>query len=170
MIRGLENITDSHRLTKENTKFYRSETGLLFARIGDLNFEGRVFFALAFPFEAKDEFICIQNEEKEELGMIRFLADFPEETATVLKEEIAKKYFAPKIHKILKLQERYGNTFWDCDTDHGKLSFTVKDTHRSLIRAGEDRIFVVDCDGCRYEIESVSHMDKKSYSKIELYL
>ena len=125
---------------------------------------------IAFPFEEKEAYICVQNEEKEELGMVLALSDLPEEKAALLRRELKRKYFAPKILKIKKLSERFGMTFWDCETDKGPLSFTVKDTHRSFIRADEDRIFVVDHDGCRYEIESVSGMDKKSHSKIELYL
>ena len=170
MIRGLENITESRALTKENSTFYLSPTGLLMVRTTSPDYEGRAFPALAFPFETREEYLCIQNENKEEIGMIASLSDLKEEEAILLREEIKKKYFSPKIKRITKLTERYGSTFWDCETDYGPLSFTVKDTHRSLIRAGEDRIFVLDHDGCRYEIESIKALDKKSYSKIELYL
>ena len=102
--------------------------------------------------------------------MIRSLEDLREEEVGLLKEEIKKKYFAPKILKIKKLTERYGSSFWDCDTDYGFRKFTVKDAHRNLLRLGEDRVFVVDVDGCRYEIESLEKLDKKSHSKIEIYL
>ena len=81
-----------------------------------------------------------------------------------------KKYYAPKIKKILSLTERHGNSNWDCETDVGKLSFSVKDTYRSLIRITPDRLYVCDVDGCRYEIESVKALDRRSYSKIDLYL
>ena len=169
MLKGLEAITDSVYLNGENARFSLTETGLLQVSVGG-EASVRAYLSLAFPFETREGFICVQNEEKEEIGMIRSLSDLEREEAELLKNEIEKKYFAPRILKIRKLTERFGNTYWDCDTDKGPLSFTVKDTHRSLIRAGEDRLFVVDHDGCRYEIESVSGMDKKSHSKIELYL
>ncbi|MBR2634689.1 MAG: DUF1854 domain-containing protein [Clostridia bacterium] len=170
MIEGLENITEAFSLNADNARFSLSRTGLLYLSVPALSFEGRAFLSLAFPFETCEEYICVQNEEKEEIGMIRRLEDFDEKSIEILRGELNKKYFAPKILKILKLSERYGSTYWDCETDKGFLSFTVKDTHRSLIRAGADRIFVVDHDGCRYEIESVEKMDKKSHSKIALYL
>ena len=91
-------------------------------------------------------------------------------TGVGLTKELKKKYFAPKILKINKVREAYGKTFWECDTDLGPLSFTVRETNRNLLHAGEDRIFVVDHDGCRYEIPSVSALDRKSFSRIELYL
>ena len=139
-------------------------------RTKDPDFEGRAFLCLAFPFETREKYLCVQNEEKEEIGMVYDLSDFDPDTAALLQAELKKRYFAPKIQKILKLNERFGFTFWECQTDYGVLSFSVKDTYRSLIRVGEDRLFVSDHDGCRYEIESLAGLDKKSYSKIELYI
>ena len=170
MMEGLEKITDSFRITKENAAFFASPTGLLMVRVPEKDYEGRAYLSLAFPFETDTEYICVQNEEKEEVGMIRALADLGEEERKLLSLEIRKKYFAPKIRKILKLTERYGVSYWDCRTDCGDLKFTVKDPHRSILRLGEDRAYVVDVDGCRYEIESLAGLDAKSHSKIELYL
>jgi hypothetical protein len=170
MIDGMKKVVDTYLLTKENASFYLSPFGLLMAKIPEKDFEGRVFVSLAFPFETTEEYVCIQNEDKEELGMIAQLSLLPEEQVSFLREEIRKKYFAPKISRIIKFREDAGNTYWDCETDHGPVTFTVRDTHRSLIRIGEDRVFVVDFDGCRYEIESIAKMDRKSYSKIQLYL
>lgn len=156
-------------ITGDSARFFLSDTGLLMVCLDD-GTETRAFLSRAFPFKTEDEYICVKNSDEEELGMIRTLGDFPKEQATLLREELRKKYFAPKIRRILRLNERYGASYWVCDTDMGELKFTVQNTYRSLIRAGEDRLFVVDHDGCRYEIESLSAFDKKSYSKIELYL
>jgi len=170
MFSDLKELESSLSLTPNNASFFLSSNGLLMSKIREADYEGRVFLARAFPFETKEEYISVQNEEKEELGMIRDLADFDQETADLLRHELEKKYFAPKIHKIVKLSTRFGMSYWDCETDHGPLTFTVKDTNRSLLRAGEDRVFVVDHDGCRYEIPSLAALDKKSLGKIEMYL
>lgn len=170
MIQGLDKIIDSLALTGENCHFYHSPAGLLMVRVPEKNYEGRAFLSLAFPFETESEYICVQNEDKEEVGMITALSAFSDEQKTLVTGEIQKKYFAPKIRRIVKMKERFGVTYWDCETDFGLKQFTVKDPHRNILRLGEDRAFVVDVDGCRYEIESLEGMDKKSHSKIELYL
>ncbi|MBE6713437.1 MAG: DUF1854 domain-containing protein [Ruminococcaceae bacterium] len=170
MIQGLEQITDSFLIDVENATFFSSPTGLLMVKIPAKDYEGRAFLALAFPFETDEEYVCVQNEDREELGMIRSLSLLSDEAASLCRAELKKKYFAPKILKIVKLTERFGSSFWDCETDYGLKKFTVKDPHRSILRLGEDRAYVVDVDGCRYEIESLKGMDKKSHSKIELYL
>ena len=170
MIQGLEQITDSFLIDGENTTFFSSPTGLLMVKIPAKEYEGRAFLALAFPFETEEEYICVQNEDKEELGMIRSLSLLDQEAAELCRAELKKKYFAPKILKIVKLTERFGASYWDCETNYGLKKFTVKDPHRSILRLGEDRAFVVDVDGCRYEIESLAVLDKKSLGKIEMYL
>ena len=63
-----------------------------------------------------------------------------------------------------------GFSYWQVDTDDCEISFTVQDTFRNLLRIGEDRVAVFDVDGNRFEIESLSSLDRKSYKKIELYL
>ena len=171
MIRGLEHLTQSFSLTPENCRFYLSEHQLLMARIQKEEvFDNRVFIVLSFPFETREKYLSVQDEHRDEIGMIEDLNLFDEDTVKLINEDLNKRYFAPKIQRILKLTERYGSSFWDCQTDYGVRSFTVKDTYKSLIRIGEDRLFVVDHDGCRYEIESLKALDKKSYSKLELYL
>lgn len=170
MIQGLEKITDSFLIDRDNAVFYASPTGLLMVRIPEKDYDGRAFLALAFPFKTEEDYVCVQNEDREEMGMIRSLSLLDEEAAALCREELKKKYFSPKILKIVKLTERFGASYWDCETDYGMKKFTVRDPHRSILRLGEDRAYVVDVDGCRYEIESLKGMDKKSHSKIELYL
>ena len=157
-------------LSGENCRFSLSPTGLLTAELSDGTYAGRAFLSLAFPFQLTEEYIALQNEDKEEIGMIRRLSDLRQEDQKLVRDELAKKYFTPKIQKILTLTERFGTTRWTVETDKGEMRFIVKDTYKSMIRVSEDRLFVCDIDGCRYEIESLKGLDKKSFSRIELYV
>ncbi len=157
-------------LTGENCRFYKTREGLLAAALSDGSYEGRAFLSLAFPFQLTEEYIALQDEDKEEIGMIRRLSDLAEADRELVREELKIKYFTPKIRKILSLTERFGTTRWTVETDRGKQFFVVKDTYKSLIRVSADRLFVCDLDGCRYEIESLKALDRKSFSKIELYV
>ena len=40
----------------------------------------------------------------------------------------------------------------------------------AIIRVGEDKAVLMDVDGNRFVIESISLLDRKSYRNIELYL
>lgn len=88
----------------------------------------------------------------------------------ILREELRRKYYIRRIVTIDRLKDRYGFTYWDVTTPEGKMSFTLQDTQRSILQTDEDRLMIVDIDGNRYEIPSISKLDRPSYKKIELYL
>ena len=111
------------------------------------------------------------TKESEEIGIIADVEAFDDsEQNGLLKKELEIKYFIPKIKSILMLKEKFGFSNWKVVTDVGVISFTVRDTFRSMIRIGESRIYVLDNDGNRYEIEDFNKLDKRSYKKIELFI
>lgn len=175
-------------LTPENAKFYRTQGG--FAGLNaflekrpadDLKEQeaqgervwqdlGRVSFHRAFPYELPEEFISVLDKDSKEHGIIRRISDFDEESAAIIRAELARKYFAPHITKINSLKERFGYSYWEVESDRGPLSFAIHDTFRSISKITESRVVLTDVDGNRYEIDDVLALDGKSYRKLELYL
>ena len=160
---------------------YLSRDCASFAKNGDFisatvkNDEGeevkhsRVWLHRSFPFDMPDSYISVQDKDSEEIGMIRELSDFDEETAALLRAELEKKYYTPHVTKILSLKETRGYSYWKVLSDAGELTFTLQDTQRSIFRLG-DRAFITDMCGSRYEIPSLEAFDKKSMRKLEIYL
>ena len=106
-------------------------------------------------------------EEKPE-NVISLLLEQQEE---ILRAELSRKYYAPRITRIYSVKERYGFSYWRVDLENtNDFSFTVQDTYRSMLKIDAEHIFIVDVDGNRYEIPSVEQLDRASYKKIELYL
>ena len=164
-------------LTKENAKFFKN-CDFLAAEItapdedGNLKTEKheRVWLHRSFPFNMPEEYISVQNKDQEELGLIKKLSDLASDEVDLVRAELERKYYTPKLKKIITLKETRGFSFWQVITDAGELSFTLQDTSRSIAKIGEDRAFVFDICGNRYEIESLKALDKKSFRKLELYL
>ena len=123
----------------------------------------------AFPFEKDEEFIVLVSQDGKDLGFIRSIADRTAEEQALLKADLQRRYFMPKITKIYKVSERFAFSYWKVDTTSGPLEFSVRDTYKSLIHLGS-RIIVTDADGNRYDIPDVSRLDKASKKKIDLYL
>jgi hypothetical protein len=123
----------------------------------------------AFPFEAEEEFIVLLSKDGKDLGFIRALSERSEEERTILKEDLKRRYFMPKIEKILKVNEKFAFSYWKVETSSGPLEFSVRDTYKSLIHLGS-RIIVTDADGNRYDIPDVTALDKSSRKKIDIYL
>jgi len=154
----------------EKEASFKSENGFL-----ALDYKGehypRVYLHRAFPFEMKDEYISVLDDDKKEIGMIRSVKDdFTAEAAALLYDELSKKYYTPVIKSISEMKDNYGFMQVKCDSDRGALSFGVRDIYRSIIKCGGGRVFIVDVDGNRYEIPSLDGLDRASFKKLELYL
>ena len=155
-------------LTGENATFSRREGLLYLICDGE---EHRVRVVRAFPFESLWEYVSLLDDRNVELGMIRTLSDVDEESAVLLREELERRYYVLQIRRIRSLKERHGFSYWSVETTDGEeISFTVHDTYRNLLRVGEDRVFVLDVDGNRFEIPSLQALDRKSLRRIELYV
>ena len=178
-------FSDLTYLTPENAQFSRTKNGFPAMRAflppatDDLLEEkrppewqdlGRVYFHRAFPFDAPDEYISVLNKDGKEYGIIRRLSDFEGESRALIDAELARKYLAPVITKILSLKDKLGYSYWEVETDSGRRSFTMRDTYRNLFHNSENGVVLTDVDGNRFLIPDVLQLDPKSYRRIELYL
>lgn len=159
--------TETHWLDASNARF-GTRNGILYLLGGEQ--ERRITAVRAFPFELLWEYISILDEASRELGMVRRLEDLDPESAGLLREELCRRYRVLSIRRVLSLKERYGFSYWQVETDEGRVGFTMHDTYRNILRVGEDRAFLLDVDGNRFEIPSIEGLDRKSLRRIELYL
>lgn len=173
-------------LTAANTRFYLTKNGFPameaeIPKFGD-DLEdnsdktpvrqdlGRVYFHRCFPFESPDEYISVLNKDGREYGMILKLSELPEESQTIIRNELNRKYLCPIIERILSVKEKLDYSFWEVTTDKGKMSFSMHDTYRNIAKVGNGTLILTDVDGNRFRINDVSKLDRKSFKKIELYL
>lgn len=171
MASSLEKVITIVYLTCDNASFYRQGDFLALKtrENGEENDRGIIRLRRMFPFEEMWQDISVLTTGGEEIGVIRSVEDFGKESV-LLKEELDRVYFTPKISRIYGMKEKYGFSNWDVETDVGRVTFSVKDTFRSLLVLPEGRVVITDVDGGRYEIPDASGLDRASFRKIELYL
>lgn len=166
--RTLAELSVTVWLTPENAHFER-ENGLLY-----LTVEGRRSRALLvreFPFEAPFSYISALDPDGCELGIVKETALFSGAERELIEDELRLRYYAPTVTRILRVRERYGFSYWTVETaDAGRLTFTVQDTYRSILRIGSGSVTVTDVDGNRFEIPDVEALDRASRKRLELYL
>lgn len=155
-------------LDKENVCF-SMKNGLLYAAINGGEPE-RAFLNLAFPYETNEEYISVLDSAQHERGMILSVKDISERDRELVTAELKRRYFTPKIRSVHSMQEKNGYAYWDVSTDTGRVTFTVRDNFKNILRTGADSAIIYDNDGNRFIIESISALDKKSHRRIELYL
>lgn len=169
----LEKAAQIQRLEPSNTKFFMENGFLSITLTGESGEEThhRVFLHRAFPHELLWTYISVLGENSKEVGLIYDIEDFDESTTSLLRTELERKYYSPVVTTIHSLKERYGFSYWKVTVSDGRtLNFTMQDTFRNIVRTGEDSAILLDVDGNRFILESITALDRKSYRRIELYL
>ncbi len=156
-------------LSPENTVF-SMKGGFLYMQCPKDAEPVRVILHRNFPFTFLWEYISVLDLSNYELGTIRSVDLFEGDMKTMLVTELERKYYSPAISKILSVKDRFGFSYWDVETSAGRLTFTLQDTFKSIVRAGESKLFFFDVDGNRFVIEDVDTLDRKSRKRIEIYL
>lgn len=161
------------RLDKENCSF-NEKNGFLALKVNEPEGEklyDRVFLHRAFPHEFLYQYISVLDDDKKEIGIIFDISDLTEESEALVKTEIDLKYYSPVIKDIKSVKERYGFSYWKVILDDGRSKdITMQDTFKNILHTGEDSLVLVDVDGNRFTVKSVSALSSRSYRKIELYL
>ena len=85
-------------------------------------------------------------------------------------EELDRRYFSPKLIKILSVKDKFGYLYWDAETTSGHVTFIMNNPFSNIRVLDDGRIIMHDIDGNVFEIPDSSKLDKTSFKKIEIYL
>ena len=160
---------NSVKIDKDNASFPMKGGFLYMACPKDAE-PRRVHLHRDFPFDHPWSYISVLSTENMELAFLQSIDLFDGEQKEMIVRELERKYYTPSIQKILSVKDRFGFSYWDVETESGRVTFTLQDTFKSISRAGENKLFFSDVDGNRFMIEDIERLDRKSYKKIELYL
>jgi len=160
---------NSVQISKENATF-SMKNGFLFMACPKDAEPRRVLLHRDFPFDHPWAYISVLSTDSMELAFLQSVDLFDGEEKEMIVRELERKYYTPSIKKIISVKDRFGFSYWDVETDSGKVTFTLQDTFKSISRAGDNKLFFSDVDGNRFVIEDIEALDRKSHKKIELYL
>jgi len=120
----------------------------------------------AFPLTMPWRYIILIDENDREIGLIRNIGDLDENSMRILKDELERVYFIPKITKIYQIKEEFGVLIWETETDKGPRRFEVT-SRRNVKKMGKRRIIIRDADGNLYDIPDYANLDQKSLVLLE---
>lgn len=176
----LEDVRESIPLTPENAVFTRSDGGLISLRLKkegeEDEFFERVILLRAFPMTCPNEFLIVReadgrnSERGKEIGSIRYMNDFDEETRRLFLEELDRRYFTPQILKVNSIKEKFGYFYWDSETTAGHIVFILNNPFSNVRLLDDGRVFIYDIDGNSFCIPDTAKLDPASYRRIEIYL
>ena len=148
--------------------FYESDAGFIGAEIKGKKYD-RILLKRALPFAAPDDYICVSDIERNELGIIEHASAFSEAQRSLINRELSLRYFTPVISDITSIKEKMGHFYFDVKIGTVPKSFTVKDLSKN-VRMHDNNIDITDIDGNRYRIEDLSAIATRARRKLELYL
>ncbi len=110
------------------------------------------------------------EDKKREVGYFPDLSILSGESRQVAEEELSRSLFLPKITAVYSVRPRFGNYYWDVETDAGRRRFLMSSPENNTFRPGPDVIVLKDVAGNCFEVASVSGLSKASLSEMNRVL
>lgn len=150
--------------------FTRSEVGTARLEIRGEVCHLRVVVRRLMPLSNPDEYISLAADEDTEIGIVVNPSDLAPESLKILREELDKRYFTPRIQKIHRVKEQFGIHEWEVETERGRITFSVRGLNQNIKQVAPARLFVTDVRGNRYDIPDYRELDDQSYQQIQRHL
>ncbi len=126
---------------------------------------------MLFPVTNKTMYITLLGAGEKEVGFVRDLEELDEGSKQALLECFREYYMVPKILSVVDCVDKFGTLKWTVVTDHGEISFRIKNRHSDIKRLyGTNRIIVRDSNDNRYEIEDCEALDTRSARLLFAYI
>ena len=116
------------------------------------------------------EVAVLHAKEKKEIATLPDSERLDAESRRILDEELQRRYFLPKITRVVKTTATFGNRYWHVETDRGPRQFLMKSPETNATWLTDDRCLLRDTLGNCYEIESFDRLDNVSRAQAEKVL
>ena len=115
---------------------------------------------LAFPLEAADEFVGLFRADGTELGMLARIDDLDPDSRAVLRVELEKIYFRPRITEVGRIVEEQGVLRGEITTTAGRRGIEIRGWRENVRLLSRDRAMIEDVDGNRYLVDNWRSLPK----------
>ncbi len=138
--------------------------------LGDGTVYDDVEIRCLFPISDRENYISLIDSDEHEIGIIRHYDDVTPESAAAVKACFNDYYLIPKIRKITECDDKTGMLRISAQTDHGQVTFRVRNRHNDMKFYEGNRVLIRDADDNRYEIEDLNKLDRRSWVLISSFL
>jgi len=161
--------SDLRLLDPKRTHLKMDGYGRLRLEVGFEERYGPVRAVRCLPLTRPYEFISIQLDEGEEVGVIPDLRELDAESRQAVEQDLELYYLKAEVHAILGVESRNGIITWDLETSLGPRRVHVRD--RQNIRSLPNGCTVLtDIHGAKFEVPPVEKLDEKSRKWLEMEL
>jgi hypothetical protein len=123
-----------------------------------------------FPVSRPGRFVLLRDGRGREIGLIADADALDRESRDVLAAELDRSYFMPRILSVSAIEDEFGIATWHVITDRGPTQFQVRARSESIWYYGAGRYLIRDVEGNRFDIPSLSALDPRSRTLVELQI
>lgn len=124
----------------------------------------------AFPLSNPRGMVSLRDADGRELGILENVRELDPDSRQIVREELERSYFMPRIKDVLKIQESLNVVEWEVLTNKGPRVFQIRNIRKNVRRIGPRRFVVKDVDGNRYEIRDWMTIPPRGQKILEPYL
>jgi hypothetical protein len=124
--------------------------------------------ARCFPWSLQSQYISIRDKDGKEVALLEDLQQLDAQSRGVIQEELAARFFVPKITRITDYRAEFDIIYISAATDRGEVTFQIRSRDDVRILSGRRAIFR-DVDGNIYEIPDFHALDRVSQKYLERY-
>ena len=114
--------------------------------------------------------VILRAGKKEEVATLTGAEQLDGTSRGIIEDELKRRYFMPKITRVVSTAATFGNRYWHVETDCGPRRFLMKSPETDATWITDDRCVLKDALGNCYEIESLSELDRASRANVEKVL
>lgn len=108
--------------------------------------------------------------KKKEVAYLPDLSVLSEASRAIALEELHNNVVMPVIQEVIRVNPRFGNFYWEVDTDMGRRRFLLLSPETNTFRPHDDGIIIRDVSGNCYEIASISALSASSRREMDRVL
>ena len=123
-----------------------------------------------FPLSVHDRYLSVRDGDSKELGILIDPGELDHNSRQAVDRELERRYLVPEVSSILSVKERFGTVEWSVRTDRGRRTFTTRNLRQTAVQLSDSRYILIDTDGSRYHIPSVTNLDNRSRSLLGAHL
>ena len=147
----------------------RNATGRLVLTTNSGAMHDGVFPVRAFPISAPNEGLSLIGENGHELAWITSLEALPNQTRSLIEDELARREFMPEIRSISQVSSFATPSTWQVKTDRGDTELVLKaeDHIRKLTHTS---LLITDGHGVNFLIRDIDQLDNHSRKLLDRFL
>lgn len=120
-----------------------------------------------FPKSGSTKCIALMTHDGEQIAIIRDIKALDSDSAAAVENSLREYYMIPKIKRFITMSDKFQIWMWTVETDHGIITFEIRDHIASVKPLYDGRVLIKDADDNRYEVPDIKKLDKRSRRMLE---